>query len=183
MDHHANVFQHTQGKPPHDKHTHIFGQSDGGCRYLGTSATGYSIKTCNTSNNTLTEITTGGNHINYNMSSLTAETHALDELTDRITQWIQGTSTHYTSTTNTYTPSDQTDQTTRHSTQAFTYQPPTTHPRNTLDNPTQPSTHPPISPPHPYPLEEGDDRRSRARHDKQQTHYNAGDATDTQRYR
>ena len=108
MDQEADVFHHTEGKPPRDNNIHIFGQSDGGCRFKGTSTTGYSIRTCNTVDNTTTEITTGGNHINSNMSSLTAETHALDELTDRITQWMQGSSKHYTSHTETYKTTTQT---------------------------------------------------------------------------
>jgi len=107
MDQEADVFHHTHTPPPTEANIHIFGQSDGGCRYKGSSATGYSIRTSNATDNTTTEITTGGNHINYNMSSLTAETHALDELTDRITQWLQGKSEHYKSTTNTHTTRDQ----------------------------------------------------------------------------
>lgn len=82
MNQEASVFYHTQGRAPRENHTHIFGQSDGGCRFKGTSATGYSIRTCNTYSNTTTVITTGGNHIDANMSSLTVEAHALDELTD-----------------------------------------------------------------------------------------------------
>ena len=40
MDREADVFHHTHGKPPQNNYTNIFGQSDGGCRYKGASATG-----------------------------------------------------------------------------------------------------------------------------------------------
>ena len=46
MNQESSVFHHTQGKAPGESHIHIFGQSDGGCRFKGTSATGYSIRTC-----------------------------------------------------------------------------------------------------------------------------------------
>ena len=111
MNQAISIFHHTEGKAPREDNTHIFGQSDGGCRFKGNSATGYSIRTCNTHSNTTTVITTGGSYIDTNMSSLTVEAHALDELADRITQWMQGTSKQYTSTTNTYTTTTQTTQT------------------------------------------------------------------------
>ena len=98
MDTDSNVFTETHGTPPTNTHTHIFAQSDGGCRHKGKSATGYAIRTYDTNTTTTTLITTGGNLINTNLSSLTVEAHALDELTERITQWMHGTTNHYNST-------------------------------------------------------------------------------------
>ena len=37
MNTETDVFNNTPGKPPNNKYTHIFAQSDGGCRHKGKS--------------------------------------------------------------------------------------------------------------------------------------------------
>ena len=104
MDNNKDIHTNIPTPPPTDPHTHIFAQSDGGCRHTGTSSTGYAIKTHNSNTNTTTLITTGGTIINSNLSSLTVETIALDLLTERITDWMNNNTQRTNNTPTTPNP-------------------------------------------------------------------------------
>ena len=57
MDNNTDIHEQITTDTPTNPHTHIFAQSDGGCRYKGTSATGYAIKTHNSNSNTTQLVT------------------------------------------------------------------------------------------------------------------------------
>ena len=91
MDNNHNIHNQITSPPPTQPHN---AQSDGGCRYKGTSATGYAIRTHNSNDNTTQLITTAGTLIPHNLNSLTAETIALDQLTARLTTWLTSKQQH-----------------------------------------------------------------------------------------
>ena len=91
MDRNDNINEPITSTTPTEPNVHIFAQSDGGCRHRGTSATGYAIKVHNNNNNTTQDVAEAGTIIQRNLSSLTVETIALDQLTKAITEWISTT--------------------------------------------------------------------------------------------